>query len=96
LQHQCGLPLQVTDHVTLTRNPDFWRPGLPYLDDIILKVLPDEQSRLAALRSGAIDGGTFLPDTAQIAKNDKSLTQLTGLVSSPKVIQFTLKPKKKP
>jgi len=84
------------DHVTLTRNPDFWRPGLPYLDDIILKVLPDEQSRLAALRSGAIDGGTFSPDTAQIAKNDKSLTQLTGLVSSPKVIQFTLKPEKKP
>ncbi len=84
------------DRVVLTRNPDFWRPGLPYLDDITLKVLPDEQSRLAALRSGAIDGGTFSPDTAQTAKNDKSLTQLTGLVSSPKVIQFTIKPEKKP
>jgi len=84
------------DHVTLTRNPDFWRPGLPYLDDITLKVLPDEQSRLAALRSGAIDGGTFTSDVAQTAKNDKSLTLLSGLVSSPKVIQFTIKPEKKP
>jgi len=84
------------DHVTLTRNSDFWRPGLPYLDDITLKVLPDEQSRLAALRSGAIDGGTFTSDVAQTAKNDKSLTLLSGLVSSPKVIQFTIKPEKKP
>ncbi len=84
------------DRVVLTRNPDFWRPGLPYLDDITLKVLPDEQSRLAALRSGAVDGGTFTNDVAQTAKNDKSLTTLTGLVSSPKVIQFTIKAEKKP
>ncbi len=84
------------DRVVLTRNPDFWRPGLPYLDDITLKVLPDEQSRLAALRSGAIDGATFTNDVAQTAKNDKSLTLLSGLVSSPKVIQFTIKPDKKP
>ncbi len=84
------------DRVVLTRNPDFWRPGLPYLDDITLKVLNDEQSRLAALRSGAVDGGTFTNDVAQTAKNDKSLTLLTGLVSSPKVIQFTIKPEKKP
>lgn len=84
------------DRVVLTRNPDFWRPGLPYLDDITLKVLPDEQSRLAALRSGAVDGGTFTNDVAQTAKNDKSLTLLTGLVSSPKVIQFTIKAEKKP
>lgn len=84
------------DRVVLTRNPDFWRPGLPYLDDITLKVLPDEQSRLAALRSGAVDGGTFTNDVAQTAKNDKSLNLLTGLVSSPKVIQFTIKAEKKP
>jgi peptide/nickel transport system substrate-binding protein len=84
------------DRVVLTRNPDFWRPGLPYLDDITLKVLPDEQSRLAALRSGAVDGGTFSTDTADTVKSDKSLNILTGLVSSPKVIQFTIKAEKKP
>jgi peptide/nickel transport system substrate-binding protein len=84
------------DRVVLTRNPDFWRPGLPYLDDITLKVLPDEQSRLAALRSGTIDGGTFSSDTADTVKSDKSLTILTGLVASPKVIQFTIKEAKKP
>ncbi|MGI8858210.1 MAG: ABC transporter substrate-binding protein, partial [Thermomicrobiales bacterium] len=84
------------DHVTLTRNPDFWRPGLPYIDDITLKVLTDEQSALAALRSGAIDGGTFVSDSVQSVKNDKSLTVLSGLVSSPRVIQFTIKADKKP
>jgi len=84
------------DRVVLTRNPDFWRPGLPYLDDITLKVLPDEQSRLAALRSGTIDGGTFSSDTVQAVKNDKSLNVLSGLISAPRVIQFTIRAEKKP
>ena len=84
------------DRVVLTRNPDFWRQGLPYIDELTLKVLTDEQSRLAALRSGTIDGGTFTPDTVQTAKNDKSLTVLSGLVSAPHVIQFEITATKKP
>ena len=79
------------DRVVFTRNPDFWKPGLPYFDDITLKVLPDEQSRLAALRSGAIDGGTFTADVAQTAKNDRNLSILTGLFAAPRVAQFTIK-----
>lgn len=79
------------DRVVFTRNPDFWKPGLPYFDDITLKVLPDEQSRLAALRSGAIDGGTFTADVAQTAKNDRNLSILTGLFAAPRVAQFTIR-----
>jgi peptide/nickel transport system substrate-binding protein len=41
------------DHVTYTRYGEFWKPGLPYLDELILKVMPDEQARIAALPSTA-------------------------------------------
>ena len=29
------------DRVVFTRNKNYWKPGLPYLDDLILKILPD-------------------------------------------------------
>ena len=38
------------DHVNYVKNPKFWKPGLPYLDAVNYKIIPDEQSRIAALR----------------------------------------------
>ncbi len=38
-----------------TRNPHYWRNGLPYLDAIEFRPLPDDQSREATLRSGGIN-----------------------------------------
>ena len=46
------------DRVELVANKNFWKKGLPYMDAITLKTLPDEQARIAALRAGAIDGAT--------------------------------------
>lgn len=43
------------DHVSVVRNPDYWQPGKPYLDQIEVKVLPDAQSALVSLESGATD-----------------------------------------
>ena len=43
------------DHLTATRNPDYWRPGLPYLDSITYKPIANDQSREASLRSGTVD-----------------------------------------
>ena len=45
------------DHVNYVKNPKFWKPGLPYLDGVNYKIIPDEQTRIAALRAGSIDGG---------------------------------------
>jgi len=42
------------DHFTSTKNPHYWRKGLPYLDTITYKPIPDAQSRDNALASGAI------------------------------------------
>lgn len=78
------------DRVEYERNPDFWKPGLPYLDRLTLKVLPDENARLAALRSGEIDGGTFSADIARRFEKDPSVTVLKGLVAAPRVLQFVI------
>ncbi len=38
----------------LVRNPNYWRPGVPKLDGITIRVMPDESSIIAALRSGDV------------------------------------------
>ncbi len=42
------------DHFTATKNPHYWRPGLPYLNSITYKPIPEDQSRDGALASGAV------------------------------------------
>lgn len=84
------------DRVEYERNPDFWKPDLPYLDKLTLKVLPDESAAVAALRSGEIHGMTVSADTALTLQNDSSLTILRGLFAAPRVLQFTLNGDDKP
>ena len=43
------------DHFTAVRNPHYWRNGLPYLDSITYKPIPQDQSRESSLRSGTVD-----------------------------------------
>jgi peptide/nickel transport system substrate-binding protein len=76
------------DRVVYTANENYWKPDVPCIKDITLKVLPDEQSRVAALRSGEIDGGTLSADVARTLENDESLQILEGLFAAPRVIQF--------
>jgi peptide/nickel transport system substrate-binding protein len=76
------------DRVVYTCNEDYWKAGVPCIRDVTLKVLPDEQSRVAALRSGEIDGGTLTADVARTLENDESLQILEGLFAAPRVIQF--------
>jgi len=83
------------DRVVYTRNTSYWRQG-GYADDILLKVLPDENARVAALRSGAIDGCLVSADTAKTLKNDSNISILKGLFSAPNQLQFTIKGDGKP
>jgi peptide/nickel transport system substrate-binding protein len=41
--------------IVLERNPNYFEAGKPYLDRIVFKVLPDTQSRGAAIESGEVD-----------------------------------------
>jgi peptide/nickel transport system substrate-binding protein len=49
------------DHLTLVRFEDYWQEGLPYLDKVIVRPIPDEQSRVINLLAGALDGLWLVP-----------------------------------
>ncbi|MBV8620083.1 MAG: ABC transporter substrate-binding protein [Curvibacter sp.] len=41
-------------HVLYERNPDYWDPGRPYIDRLILRFIPDAAARSAAIESGEV------------------------------------------
>lgn len=41
----------VDEYVRLERNPDYWKPGLPHLDGVEIRTIPDMAALLASLRS---------------------------------------------
>ena len=43
------------DHMTLKRFDGYWEKGLPYLDEIVYKPIPDTTVRFTAMRTGQID-----------------------------------------
>src|SRR5581483_2026936 len=43
------------DHLELVRNPSYWTKDQPYLDRIIIKIIPDSSARLLALQAGEVD-----------------------------------------
>ena len=43
------------DHLTMERNPNYFMPGKPYLDRVILKIIPDGATRVFALERGEVD-----------------------------------------
>jgi peptide/nickel transport system substrate-binding protein len=50
------------DHLIVKRFPDYWKEGLPYLDEIVFKPLPDEAVRLTALRTDQVHITHSLPE----------------------------------
>jgi peptide/nickel transport system substrate-binding protein len=43
------------DHVTLAKNKNYWQSGRPYLDEVRIPILRDQQAMVAQLEAGAID-----------------------------------------
>lgn len=43
------------DSITLAKNEEYWQEGLPKLDQLIIRAIPDNSARLNALVTGEID-----------------------------------------
>ena len=43
------------DTITLERNPDYFKEGLPHLDKLIFRVIPDSTTQMLALERGEVD-----------------------------------------
>jgi len=79
------------DFVT-ARNPHYFQRGLPYLDKVTYRVIPDAQSLVNALLSGGIDGSLYpSPAGADKLKADKDLTVIVPPFSAPDGWQFNFK-----
>ncbi|HEX7124401.1 MAG TPA: ABC transporter substrate-binding protein [Thermodesulfobacteriota bacterium] len=49
------------DHIRLERNPTYWQrgQGMPYLDEIVMKIITDPKAAALALEAGEVD---YIPD----------------------------------
>jgi peptide/nickel transport system substrate-binding protein len=60
--------------IQLEANKDYWQKGLPYLDKITVKIMPDENTRLNALKSGQVQFyWNVSPDNTQVLKKDNNI-----------------------
>lgn len=49
------------DRLVLARNPSYWEPGMPRLDGVELRIIPEMAVRIAGLQAGDIDAIWDLP-----------------------------------
>lgn len=81
-------------HVTLDRYPDYFVKGLPYLDRLIVQIIPDAAGRVTALESGEIDYLSYqnLPSSAvpRLKSNAKLTTSADGFESLASITMMTL------
>ena len=78
---------QPNNHFTCTRNPNYWRQGLPYLDQITLRPIPDTIQREATLKTGGVDMiGSTDPDTIHRFSGQSGyqvVDSATGVIGEP-------------
>ncbi len=63
---------QRDNRLVLKKNPNYWQEGLPYLDEIVFRPIPDEDTRISSLSSGDIDVLQSLRQSAIVRARDVS------------------------
>jgi len=59
------------NEIKMSRNPAYFRPGLPYLDGMVERVIPDTGTQILALENKEVDWVGTVPgaDVARVTKN---------------------------
>lgn len=82
------------DSVTLEKNPNYWQKGLPKLDKVIIRVIPDNSARLTALRAGEIDLMEGVnPDDIKTIEGDQTIQKILRPSFNIGYLGFNLKKK---
>ncbi len=68
------------DSVVMVRNPDYYVKGIPYLEKVVFKFIPDPSAQLAALRAGDVDVLAYdlSPENAPMLEKDPRFKVLKG------------------
>lgn len=85
-----------TVHLKLKKSKYYWVKGLPYLDEIILKTVTDKQSRLNAVKSGAVDVTAYLESELvqrEIKRGSKKVKYSFFAAGYPNMYSFNLNKK---
>src|SRR5699024_2395008 len=62
------------DSITVEKYDDYWQEGLPKLDEVVFRSIPDNASRLNALNAGEIDLADGInPSDGEAIENDPEL-----------------------
>jgi peptide/nickel transport system substrate-binding protein len=79
-------------YIELERNPDYWDAPKPYIDKLILRVIPDAAARAVAFQNGELDIGgenpVPLPDIAALASSPHLAIDTNGYSYSPAQTQL--------
>jgi peptide/nickel transport system substrate-binding protein len=82
------------EHVTLEKNPSYFKQGLPYLDTIEFRMMKDPYSPSAALRAGEIDFIARVPiQQVFILENSPGIQVVTGAEMAPVVALLNMRVK---
>ena len=63
---------RMNEIIRLTRNPDYWKPGLPYLDGVEVQIVPNRATRMLGLAAGKFDVSFPTDVTVPLARELKS------------------------
>ena len=86
------------NEIRMTRNPDYFRPGLPYLDGLVQRVIPDQGTQVLALENKEIDWLGTIPnaEVARIKANSEFVTAAaprgTGGGNCVTTVAFNMRP----
>ena len=79
-------------YVLYERNPDYWDQPRPYLDQLVVKFIPDAAARSAALESGDVDLGYRTPvalgDVERLRAEGKLVFETKGYEYSENVVNL--------
>ena len=68
------------DKVRFVRNESYFKPGLPYLDELVFRIVPQAATQVLALEKGEVDylGGIPGPDLERLQKSADLVLQKSG------------------
>ena len=71
------------EYVRLVRNEDYWKQ--PYVDEVIFKIIPDEDTALIALETGEVDhiGGVPVAELDRIRDDTRFIVRTSGYQCAP-------------
>jgi peptide/nickel transport system substrate-binding protein len=78
--------------ISFDRNPDYWQPGKPYVDELILQVVPEDTVRTTALVSGTVDLIEAVPQKdIQLLEADDSIVLAGDRTTNLRWLVFNLR-----